>query len=492
MRSRPSTVPQRGLAALAAAADLEATGDPQITGVSLVSGRVRPGDLFAALAGTAGHGIDYLDQALAAGAAGVLTDPEAAKRLPADVPCVVAAKPREVLGALAAELYDHPTRKFRTFGVTGTQGKTTTTHLAEAAWGQTRAAVIGTNGTRIRGAEVDSRLTTPEAPDLQALFAVMAEEKIEMCAMEVSSHALVQGRVNGFCFDTAAFLNLGRDHLDFHADMDDYFQAKAKLFTPEHTKHAVINVGDPYGARLAAETDVPTTTFSFTGTEADWQADQPRETEHGGNVMLHGPDGATIELFVPLVGTFNLVNAAAAELALARIGGDTTTLAAGLAKAPGVSGRMELIEAGQPFRVVVDYAHKPQAISAVLAALRPSTSGRLIIVLGAGGDRDRGKRPQMGSAAAAADLVIVTDDNPRTEDPAVIRAEVIAGLPVDARAVEVADRREAIAYALKQAAAGDTVVIAGKGHETGQEIDGIVQPFDDREVARGLLGAHRD
>lgn len=496
MRARPRQAPDRTLADLARRVLPAAAvhGEARVSGVAVRTDDVRPGDLFAALPGSRSHGAAHAEAARAAGAVAVLTDAEGATRLDTDpslagLPRIVQESPRELLGALSAEVYDHPTAAFTTVGVTGTQGKTTSTYLAEAAV-QQRCAVVGTIGTRIAGQAVASTLTTPEAPQLQALFAVMREEAVATCAMEVSSHALVQGRVDGFAFDVAVFLNLGRDHLDFHRDLDDYFAAKARLFTPEHARRGVVSIDDEHGRRLAESATVPVQTFSTDGRAADWQAVNVRPHRLGSELELVTPEGRVVEVSVPLPGVFNVSNAVAVLAALAGEGHDPETLAAGIAASPGVPGRMERIDAGQDFTVVVDYAHKPDAVTAVLTALRPVTAGRLLVVVGAGGDRDPGKRPLMGQAAAQhADVVVVTDDNPRTEDPAAIRAALLEGTRGgQASTVEVGDRREAIAHAIGLARRGDTVVVAGKGHETGQEVEGVVHPFDDRRVVRELLG----
>ena len=492
MRVRPSESPSWTLSELAERLGVSApdgAADVAFTGIALNTGQVQSGDLYAALPGARSHGADYATQAIGAGAVAILTDSDGAGRVNG-APVLVVEHPREVLAALSAEFYGRPTEAMTTLGITGTQGKTTTTYLAEAALGSRRSAVVGTIGTRIAGVPAASALTTPEAPQLQALFAVMREEAVEVCAMEVSSHALVQGRVDGFAFDVAVFLNLGRDHLDFHETVEEYFLAKAALFTPEHAKHAVINVDDAHGRRLIELTSLPVTTFSSDGAVADWRAVNVRPHRLGTDLEILGPDGTVTELHVPLAGVFNVSNALAALVALATAGHDPVDLAAGIAASSGVPGRMERVEAGQDFTAIVDYAHKPDAVTAVLAALRPVTAGRLIIVIGAGGDRDHGKRPLMGAAAAAdADVVIVTDDNPRSERPGAIRAEVMAGAETGPGvAVEIGDRREAIAHAVAMAHVGDTVVVAGKGHERGQDVDGVVHPFDDHAVMLELIG----
>jgi UDP-N-acetylmuramoyl-L-alanyl-D-glutamate--2,6-diaminopimelate ligase len=468
-------------------------GDPElvVTGLSLSSQRVRPGDLYAALPGTRAHGIAYAGQALDAGAVAVLTDPTGAAKAGDDAAVVIVDRPREILGRLAAWLYGEPATALRMIGVTGTQGKTTTTRLAEAALQNAgiRAASIGTVGTRVDGRDVPTALTTPEAPDLHGLFATMREREVRACAMEVSSHALVMGRVDGVVFDVAAFLNLGRDHLDFHRDVEDYYLAKASLFTRERARLALVDVDDEHGRRLAHETTLPVRTLSLHDPAADWRAVDVDADATGTRFTVRGPGGVAVSTAVRLPGAFNVANGLAAVAACAEAGFDAEAVAAGLAEAVGVPGRLERIDEGQDFLVLVDYAHKPDAVTAALRTLRPLTSGRLIVVLGAGGDRDPGKRPIMaGIAADLADLLIVTDDNPRTEDPAAIRAAMLAGtFDAQGEVLEIGDRRAAITEAVRRAAPGDVVLIAGKGHETGQEIDGTVHPFDDRDVARQAL-----
>ena len=493
--THPSPIPLSDLAAwLGSRGDVRTVGDPnvEVTGVSLSSQRVRPGDLYAALPGSRAHGIRYAADAVAAGAVAVLTD-EAGAAEDVGVPVLVVPNPRSVLGGLSARVYDEPARSMRLLGVTGTQGKTTTTLLAEGGLqvaGFT-AAAIGTVGTRVAGKDVRTVLTTPEAPDLHGLFAMMREQGVQGCAMEVSSHALVMGRVDGVVFDLAVFTNLGRDHLDFHRDLDDYFEAKASLFTPDRATRGLVNVDDAYGRRLVTEATIPVRTYSAAGADADWRATDTVLTPTGSRFVVHGPDGLRVEAGVPLPGDFNVANALAAVAGCAELGFPADRVAAGIAAGAGVPGRLERVEAGQDFAVVVDYAHKPDAVESALRTLRPLTDGRLIVVLGAGGDRDPGKRPLMGEIAGRlADLLVVTDDNPRTEDPAAIRAALLEGARGQAaEVVEIGDRRAAIRHALAAAAGGDIVLIAGKGHETGQEVGDTVHPFDDRAVAREELAA---
>ncbi|WP_148614690.1 UDP-N-acetylmuramoyl-L-alanyl-D-glutamate--2,6-diaminopimelate ligase [Nocardioides rubriscoriae] len=503
----PLRTPLHDVADAVAGARLVGDGAAQVTGLTLSTQRVEPGDLYAALPGSRAHGAEFAAAAVAAGAVAVLTDEAGLERaVAAGVPVVVVERPRAALGGLAALLNGDPASAMAMIGVTGTQGKTTTTRLAEAglAGAGSCAAVVGTVGTRIAGTDVRTTLTTPEAPDLHALFAVMREHGVEVCAMEVSSHALVMGRVDGVVFDVAVFLNLGRDHLDFHTDVEDYYRAKASLFTPERTRLALVNVDDEHGRRLAGEiaaTSVPVRTFALDdtpeGRRADWRAVDLVLEREGSRFTVVGPDGSRFAAGVPLPGRFNVSNTLAAVAATAEAGFDAAAVATAIAASGGVPGRLERVEAGQDFLVVVDYAHKPDAVEAAISTLRPlaeAGGGRVIAVLGAGGDRDPGKRPIMaGIAARLADVLVVTDDNPRSEDPAAIRAAMLAGVEQAHRdrVVEIGDRRAAIEHALGVARTGDVVLVAGKGHETGQVVAGVVHDFDDRVVARQVLEARR-
>jgi UDP-N-acetylmuramoyl-L-alanyl-D-glutamate--2,6-diaminopimelate ligase len=463
-----------------------------VTGIAVRADAVRPGDLFAALPGGRAHGADFARAALAAGAVALLTDPAGAARpsvRDGGVPVLVHPRPRSVLGALAARIYGDPTAELAVIGVTGTAGKTTVTHLVAAglAAAGRRTGLIGTVHSRIADRELPSTLTTPDAPDLQALFAAMREDGVDDVAMEVSSHALAQDRVAGVRFAVAAFTNLSHDHLDYHADMEDYFAAKARLFDGR-ARTEVVCVDDEWGARLVR----PGTVTVSTRGPATWLATDLSAGPGGRQrFVVRGPRAATlVELRMP--GAFNAGNALIALASLDAVGVAVEVAAPALAEVT-VPGRMQLVDEGQPFLAVVDYAHKPAAVAALLDSLRELTTGRLIVVLGAGGDRDAAKRPVMGAAAAErAEVVVVTDDNPRGEDPAAIRAAVLAGARTsDAAVVEVGDRRAAIAEAVRRARPGDVVVVAGKGHETGQEIAGVRHPFDDAvELAAALRGDH--
>lgn len=516
---RPSTAPRRRLVELArrwGAAATPAPGtafpmDEVVTGVTLSSGSVRPGDLYAALPGARTHGAQFCAEAAAAGARAVLTDPAGAGRAgAAGLPALVVPDPREVLGDLAADVYGFPAADLLLLGVTGTNGKTTTSYLLDGALRATgrRTGLVGTVETRICGTRVPSERTTPEAPDLQALLAVMRERQVEVCSLEVSSHALALHRVDGLVVDVAGFTNLGHDHLDFHRSVEEYFAVKASLFTPEHSRRGVVCVDGEWGARLAEQATVPVVRVrtdpaadSEPGSAADWQVRQVCTAGGAATTFrLDGRDGRRLRLTSPLPGSFNVANTALAAVMLLEAGLTPQEVTAGLAAVEGVPGRMERVQVrdGQPL-AVVDYAHTPDAVRAALQALRPATAGTLVVVLGAGGDRDRGKRAPMGAAAAeAADVVVVTDDNPRQEDPAAIRAAVLAGAREQARrsgrlVLEVPERAEAIAVAAGYATGpADTLLVAGKGHELGQEVAGRVHPFDDRQVLRSVLQRGRE
>jgi UDP-N-acetylmuramoyl-L-alanyl-D-glutamate--2,6-diaminopimelate ligase len=477
----------------------EAPAAVLVSGVTHDSRAVHPGDLYAALPGTRTHGARFAAVARDLGAVACLTDAHgAAASREAGLPTYVVPDPRRVLGEVSAWLYGEPARALRTIAVTGTNGKTTTAYLLDSglrAAGRT-TGLVGTIETRIGDEHVPSVRTTPEATDLQALFAVMRERGVDAVAMEVSSHALALGRVDGVVFDVAVFTNLSADHLDFHPDLEAYFQAKASLFTPERARRAVIDVDDPHGARLAglaAEAGLDVTTVSPTGKQdADWRVTDLSVTGQGSTFRLVGRDGAALEAGTRLPGAFNVDNAALAVVALLAAGTDPTAAAAGVRACSGVPGRMERVESGAPFLSLVDYAHSPDSLERLLAAARGLVSdpGRLIVVIGAGGDRDPYKRPAMGSIAARdADVVVLTSDNPRSEDPLSIIAALQEGAAaVPGGAVEVVpERSAAIRRAVALARRGDVVVVAGKGHEQGQEIAGVVHPFDDRVVLREAL-----
>ncbi|WP_078878793.1 UDP-N-acetylmuramoyl-L-alanyl-D-glutamate--2,6-diaminopimelate ligase [Streptomyces sp. NRRL B-24720] len=491
-RLRPTT-----LGELAARLGVESPGSGEVTGITHDSRAVRPGDVYAALPGARLHGADFVTQAAGLGAAAVLTDPTGAERAAATgLPVLVTENPRGRMGELAAEIYGRPGADLLQIGITGTSGKTTTAYLIEGGFrGAGRSTgLIGTVETRIGDERIKSERTTPEATDLQALFAVMRERGVDAVAMEVSSHALVLGRVDGCVFDVAVFNNLSPEHMEFHSGMEDYFAAKAQLFTPERSRRGVVNFDDEYGRRLITGASVPVVTFSAEGhLDADWRAEDVEVGPLGSTFTVVGPKGERITARAPLPGPFNVANTLAAIVTLAVAGVDPQTAADGVAAVPGVPGRLERVDAGQPYLALVDYAHKTDAVESVLRSLRKVTEGKLHIVLGCGGDRDTTKRGPMGAAAARlADTAVLTSDNPRSEDPLAILAAMLSGaaeVPVHERGEVLvdADRAAAIAAAVARARPGDTVLIAGKGHEQGQDIHGVVRPFDDRTVLRAAI-----
>jgi UDP-N-acetylmuramoyl-L-alanyl-D-glutamate--2,6-diaminopimelate ligase len=436
------------------------------------SRRVRPGALFFCVPGEKVDGHEFAAAAVEAGAVGLVVERELPELAVAQV---VVPDARAAMAPMAARFFGDPTSELKVVGITGTNGKTTTAFLLreilDAAGMQ--CGLLGTVKQVVGGVEEEVERTTPEAIDLQANFRRMLGSEDRVCAMEVSSHALALHRCDAIRFDVALFTNLTQDHLDFHADMEDYFESKRRLFEME-PRIAIVNVDDSYGRRLAGEFDC--LTFSAEGDAADLSS-------------------AQVRLETRLPGDFNVANALGAFAAATSLGVEPEVAAAALSQAPPPPGRFEPVDEGQAFSVLVDYAHTPDSLENVLRAARPLASGRVIVVVGAGGDRDRDKRPKMGRAAAeGADLAIFTSDNPRSEEPGAIVAEVKAGaeaaeLAAGRAEVEaIVDRREAIATSLSRAEPGDTVVIAGKGHEQGQEFeDGRKIPFDDREVAREEL-----
>ncbi len=484
--------PIRDLAALVGAAD--PASEVAVTGVTLDSRAVLPGDLYAALPGAHAHGADFAGQAASAGAVAVLTDREGVERMTAGgvtLPAIVVEQPRSVLGAVSAHVLGTEHLGLRLVGITGTNGKTTTAYLVHSALTALgrRPGLIGTVETRIGEERLGSVRTTPEAPELHAVLAVMAERGLDSCVMEVSSHALAQHRVDGVVYDVALFTNLSQDHLDFHHDMDDYFAAKADLFTPARARQGLVCIDDEWGRRLVERAGIPVSTIGVAD-DADWRIHV--DGADPASFRLTGP-GVDLHLRSSLPGDFNVTNTAMAAAALVLLGEDASAVGHAVLTDPHVPGRMEAVAAPEGVespRAVVDYAHTPEAIRAALRALRPTTPGSLVCVTGAGGDRDRDKRHAMGTAAAeVADLVVVTDDNPRSEDPAAIRAAILAGVEAvrsagrDLAVLEVGDRRSAIRAAVDavwEQGAAATVAVVGKGHESGQDVGGVVHPFDDR------------
>ena len=480
------------LAAAGIAPDEPLAFDPAVAGVASDSRAVKPGDVFFALRGLRDDGARFAPEALARGAVAVVAD--TAPPAPG-VPWVRVRGARRAMGLFARAFWSFPDEALTLVGITGTKGKTTVVYLVEAiarAAGRSTGR-IGTVGYAFAGREIEAQRTTPEATDLYALLAAMRDAGTEIVAMEVSSHALALDRVAGARFPVAAFLNLGRDHLDFHGTTEAYFEAKASLFDRlERGDTAVLPTDDPHGAALAARTRGRVLRFGR-GADADVRIVAETLGPRGSEVRLALPQG-TIAVRSALPGRFNVDNAACAAACATALGLPASAIVAGVASLTRVPGRFEPVEAGQPFSVYVDYAHTEESLAAVLDALREMTAGRVIVVFGCGGNRDRGKRFGMGRAAALrADRLVLTSDNPRDEDPQAILDEMARGVDAvpggaDRTRVEP-DRARAIAVALGEAGAGDAVLIAGKGHETTQTGGGRVEAFDDRDVARASLGA---
>lgn len=460
----------------------KAVRDLEITSLAYDDRAVTAGSLFFCVPGFTRDGHDFADRAIANGAVAIVVE----RSLGSGVPEILVPSVRQAMAPAAAAFFGDPTRRLQTIGITGTNGKTTTAFLARSMLERDdrRTGLLGTVTSVIGGEQHDVQRTTPEAIDLQRVFMEMLDSGDEAAVIEVSSHALELHRADAIHFAAAIFTNLTQDHLDFHASMDDYYAAKRRLFTELRPKHSVVNVDDHYGSRLAAELD-GAVTFAI-AREATYRAHEVETDLAGSSFRVAGPDGEW-HLRTQLRGTFNVYNVLGA-LAAAHALGVPIAVAAQAARTAGqVPGRFETVDEGQPFAVLVDYAHTPDSLENVLRAARRLTEGRIHVVFGCGGDRDRGKRPLMGKIATRlADRVVVTSDNPRSEDPAAIIEEILAG---SGRGVEhEIDRRAAIGMAIGAAEAGDVVVIAGKGHEQGQEFaNGHKVPFDDVTVARELL-----
>lgn len=471
--------------------DLLFPGAPavEVAGLAYDNRRVRPRDLFFCVRGYASDGHQFAADAVSRGAAALVVD----HRLDIEAPQVVVDDVRRRMGQAAAIFYGQPSRELVLAGVTGTNGKSTTAHLLRAlleADGR-QTGLLGTVGSVIGGKPAQMERTTPEAVDLQGSFRAMRDGGDAACVMEVSSHALALGRVNGARFALGLFTNLTQDHLDFHRTMEEYFQAKRLLFTELEAERAILNVDDPYGQRLAADTSVRApVTFALERPDADYRASEVRTALAGSEFVISGPEGSA-RVRSPLRGRFNVYNVLGAFAAARTLGVASDTALAAIERAGQVPGRFQTIDAGQEFAVVVDYAHTPDSLENVLRTARELSSGDVHVVFGCGGDRDRGKRPLMGAIASRlADHVIVTSDNPRSERPEAIIAEILGGIerPVD----HDPDRRAAIMAAVAGARSGDVVLIAGKGHEQGQEFaDGLKVPFDDATVARQALAQAR-
>jgi UDP-N-acetylmuramoyl-L-alanyl-D-glutamate--2,6-diaminopimelate ligase len=503
-----------------AQADLQAQ---QVTGIASDNREITQGEVFAALPGFTVHGATFAADAAKRGAAAILTDDDGHTissdlGVPADVPVLVSPDVRKHFGPIAAHIYGAPAQQMQTFAVTGTNGKTTSVYLLQhilMALGL-KAGLIGTVEMRSGLHQLPAKLTTPDAADLQAILATMFEDGVQALAMEVSSHALAMQRVHGVIYTVAGFTNLSQDHFDFHVTFDDYFNAKAELFTPKHAQRGVVVIDDEWGRKLAKAAQIPVSTLDtdFLNAQdrnkfdADWVVDNVVPSGGGSQFSLRHKDGREIKATTPLPGAFNVQNSALALAMVIESGVSISELQAALAKVGGlnpvVPGRMEVVSAGSATepRVIVDFAHNTAAMTTALQSLARDGQGRVIVLFGAAGERDQGKRPAMGAAAVElADVVVLTDDDPHHEDPAQIRADVRVGAEAALAAasgqgrkvelVEIADRAEAIAHAIAVAQPGDTVLLAGRGHETIQQVGDEDILLDDRVEARAALAARQ-
>ena len=457
-----------------------------ISGVSINAQKVVPGDLFIAFAGANTHGLSYLEQAISNGAVAVLSD----KNIEASIPSFIHPKPREIVGAISAWLYGHPFESLKAVGITGTNGKTTTANLVKQIWqlNSIKSGLIGTLGVEIADDKLESARTTPEADDLQAIAAAMVEQGCKNLVMEVSSHAIDQGRIKGAKYEVVAFSNLTQDHLDYHLSMENYFQAKANLFATEYAKVAVINIDDSYGKKLSNQVKIPVVTVSRKDSTADWYLAKAEIKNGLHQVEIKSKSGESLSENFALLGDYNLDNLLLAVAIVSSAGLSLDKIAPTISKLQSVPGRLESINAGQKFTALVDYAHTPDAVERVIATVKSVTSGKIIGVLGCGGDRDASKRSLMGHALFnGCDLAIFTSDNPRSESAEVILKQMTAGIDLGKKGLVELDRKNAIDLAVKNAQRGDVVLLMGKGHESGQEVNSLVTPFDDRvELAESI------
>lgn len=459
------------------------TADTMVSGVCYRSDRVRPGDAFFCISGFAHDGHGFAAEALDRGAAALVVERE----LEFDVPQFVVEDTRTALAYASAEFFERPSEALEVVGITGTNGKTTTTYLLDSILRSAGhvTGLVGTVETRVADERRTSGRTTPESADVQALLAEMRDSGVSAVSMEVSSHAIDLHRVDALRFSVGAFTNLTQDHLDFHHTLEEYFSVKKRLFTDLECESRVVNIDDPFGIGIVNEIGACITVGRVK--EAHVRASDEVLSTDGARFMLHTPGGESL-VSLPLAGAFNVSNALVAAGCALSLGIDLPTIVRGLESAPQVPGRLERIDCGQGFSVVVDYAHTPDSLHKAIAAVREVTAGRVAVVFGCGGDRDPEKRPLMGHAAAAADRAIITSDNPRSEDPVGIILQIEdglrdAGTPYDI----VVDRRRAIENAIAWAQTGDSVLIAGKGHEDYQIFADRTVHFDDREVAREAL-----
>ncbi len=453
--------------------------DIKISGIAIDAAQVKKGDIFVALAGIKTHGANFVDQAIQNGAVAVLSD----KKLDLSIPSFIHPSPRKILGELSAWVYENPFTKLTAIGITGTNGKTTTSNILNQIWQLSglNSGLIGTLGVEVGSQSLDGVRTTPEADELQALAALMVSKDLSHLVMEVSSHGLDQLRVKGAKFKVVGFSNLTQDHLDYHKNMDNYFSAKAKLFSKEYAESAVINIDDQYGLDLSKQVSIPIQTVSRNNKNANWYYKKIEPSNDGFEIEINSKDGKKISGKFPLIGEFNLDNLLLAVVLASTAGLDEIKISSAIARLTSVPGRLEQIKVGQGFTALVDYAHTPDAVARVLEIAAKFTNGKVIAVLGCGGDRDISKRPLMGQALfIGSDKAIFTSDNPRSESADEILKAMVAGIDLADKGFVIKDRRAAIDFAVAQASAGDCLLVLGKGHESGQEVNGIITTFDDR------------
>ncbi|CAB4746832.1 unannotated protein [freshwater metagenome] len=496
---RPLTQTERSLSSMLSiigastdisAADLEKIA---VTGISSSSNDVEAGDLFCAFAGAKVHGASFARDAMKSGAVAILTDADGAKLIK-EMPVVVVSNVRKSAAILSSWFYGEPMRDLFSIGITGTNGKTTVSTLCHQIFqnaGQ-ESGLIGTVETRIGSEILSSTRTTPEAAELQSLVATMRERHCRNLVMEVSSHALTLERVRGSYFAAVGFTNLSQDHLDFHGSMDEYFAAKSKLFTFEYADQAFINIDDAYGQILADSIELPVQTLSRFNESATWHYTRIEEGIQFSDISIRGVGGILIDTRTTLRGGFNFDNLLMAVSICVESGIDPIDIATLIPQLVGANGRLEPVNLGQNFTALVDYAHSPDAVARVLAAAREMTDKKVIGVLGCGGDRDNSKRNVMGQELSLrSDIAIFTSDNPRSENPQAILEQMTHGLKISAPSAIVQDRAEAITLAVNLAQPGDVVIVLGKGHERGQEINGVVHPFDDRLIVAHAIEAKK-
>jgi UDP-N-acetylmuramoyl-L-alanyl-D-glutamate--2,6-diaminopimelate ligase len=450
----------------------------KISGVALNANMVKPGDLFIALQGAKTHGLNFVAEAIANGAVAVLSD----KSAEISIPIFNSKDAKRLVGKISAWFNEEPFSKLFAVGITGTNGKTTSVNLLNQIWQLSgrKTGVIGTIGTEINETKYSGVRTTPEASELQSIAALMIQEKVSNLAMEVSSHALVQERLSGAHFKIAGFTNLTQDHLDFHESMENYFEAKSRLFNDDLSDLSVINIDDPYGKKLFALNSHKSISVSRIDKSGDWHYQSIKANHNGFEVEIVNNKNQLITGNFPLLGEHNLDNLIMAVVIAAQSGLSPAEITAAIPKLKSVAGRLEQLNLGQNFNALVDYAHTPDAVERVLKSARAFTRGKIIAILGCGGDRDKGKRPLMGQALANySDVAIFTSDNPRSESPQQILKEMVGELSVATPNKVIEDRKEAIKYAVSMAQSGDSILLLGKGHEVGQEVNGVNTPFSD-------------